>query len=58
MARVRKEILDALIQATGTKTVRRGPRGGVRWPPRYYVRRAAWHVLDHAWEIEDRMNGS
>jgi hypothetical protein len=26
-----------------------------RWPPRYVVRRAAWHVLDHAWEIEDRI---
>ena len=25
-----------------------------RWPPRYYIRRAAWHALDHAWEIEDR----
>ncbi len=24
------------------------------WPPRYAVRRVAWHVLDHAWEIEDR----
>ena len=24
------------------------------WTPRYAVRRAAWHVLDHAWEIEDR----
>ena len=24
------------------------------WPPRYYLRRAAWHALDHAWEIEDR----
>ena len=24
------------------------------WVPRYAVRRAAWHVLDHAWEIEDR----
>ncbi len=24
------------------------------WPARYYVRRAAWHWLDHAWEIEDR----
>ena len=21
---------------------------------RYWVRRAAWHVLDHAWEMEDR----
>jgi hypothetical protein len=24
------------------------------WPPRYYVRRAAWHLLDHGWEIQDR----
>jgi len=27
---------------------------GFKWPTRYMVRRAAWHVLDHAWEIEDR----
>jgi hypothetical protein len=25
-----------------------------RWSPRYFLRRATWHVLDHAWEIEDR----
>jgi hypothetical protein len=25
-----------------------------RWLPRYFVRRSAWHALDHAWEIEDR----
>ena len=31
-----------------------GPRGGKRWLPRYFVRRVAWHVLDHSWEIEDR----
>jgi hypothetical protein len=31
-----------------------GPRGGKRWPVRYFVRRSAWHLLDHAWEIEDR----
>ena len=24
------------------------------WPRRYAARRIAWHVLDHAWEIEDR----
>jgi hypothetical protein len=24
------------------------------WPARYAARRIAWHVLDHAWEIEDR----
>lgn len=34
---------------------RRGPSDGERgWPPRYAARRIAWHVLDHAWEIEDR----
>jgi hypothetical protein len=27
------------------------PKG---WLPRYAARRIAWHVLDHAWEIEDR----
>jgi hypothetical protein len=32
-----------------------GPRGGKRWSVRYFVRRAAWHALDHAWEIEDRL---
>jgi hypothetical protein len=31
-----------------------GPRGGKRWLPGYFVRRVAWNVLDHAWEIEDR----
>jgi hypothetical protein len=31
-----------------------GPRGGRRWSARYFVRRASWHALDHAWEIEDR----
>jgi hypothetical protein len=32
----------------------RGPHGGLHWTPRYFVRRLAWHELDHAWEIEDR----
>jgi hypothetical protein len=26
-----------------------------RWTPRYFVRRSAWHALDHAWELEDRI---
>lgn len=24
------------------------------WLPRYFLRRAAWHAVDHVWEIEDR----
>lgn len=30
------------------------PVAGRRWPPRYAARRIGWHVMDHAWEIEDR----
>ena len=30
---------------------------GRRWTARYATRRIAWHVLDHAWEIEDRISG-
>lgn len=25
-----------------------------KWPLRYFIRRAAWHMLDHAWEMEDK----
>lgn len=25
-----------------------------KWPPRYAARRIVWHVLDHAWEIQDK----
>ena len=31
-----------------------GPREGVHWSARYFVRCVAWHALDHVWEIEDR----
>ena len=32
-----------------------GPRGGKRWSARTFIRRSAWHILDHSWEIEDRI---
>jgi hypothetical protein len=51
--RVRKAVLAALETAV-LEGVPQGPRGGKRWSPRYFVRRSAWHVLDHAWELEDR----
>jgi hypothetical protein len=25
-----------------------------KWPLRYFIRRGTWHVLDHAWEMEDK----
>lgn len=53
--RARIAILDALQAALRGELPERGPRGGVLWPPRYFIRRVTWHVLDHVWEIEDRM---
>jgi hypothetical protein len=32
------------------------PLAGRKWPPRYAAARIAWHALDHAWEIEDRID--
>ncbi|MBK9179752.1 MAG: hypothetical protein IPM45_09320 [Acidimicrobiales bacterium] len=44
----RRAIVEALRSARAGGATDRG------WPPRYAARRIAWHVLDHAWEIEDR----
>lgn len=49
---------EALNIAAAEGLPEQGPRGGTIWPVRYFVRRAAWHTLDHAWEIEDRILGS
>ena len=54
MARIRQAILSTLTASAAGEIPAIGPRGGVRWTPRYFVRRVAWHALDHAWEIEDR----
>jgi hypothetical protein len=49
VAILRAAIAEALDAASdGAPPRERG------WPPRYAARRIAWHVLDHAWEIEDR----
>ena len=50
----RQAILDGLAASVRGELPAQGPRGSVHWTPRYFVRRVAWHVLDHAWEIEDR----
>ena len=47
--------IDALRASARGDIPARGPRGGVRWSARYFVRRLAWHILDHAWELEDRV---
>ncbi len=51
----RAAMLDALAASVRGEVPEFGPRGGKRWTGRYFVRREAWHVLDHAWEIEDRV---
>lgn len=51
---IHQAVLDALTASAHGETPTKGPRGGVIWAPRYFVRRVAWHVLDHVWEIEDR----
>jgi hypothetical protein len=51
---IRASVLDALTSAVRNGQPDRGPRGGAIWTPRRFLRRAAWHVLDHAWEIQDR----
>lgn len=53
---VRRAFIDAIRARARGEVPDRGPRGGVRWPAPYAVRRSAWHALDHAWEIEDRAN--
>ncbi len=55
LGRTRRAILEALGAAARGEVPPRGPRGGARCAPRSFVRRVAWHVLDHAWEIEDRL---
>lgn len=51
----RQAVLDALESAVKNGLPTAGPRGGKIWPARYFVRRSGWHVLDHVWEIEDRL---
>ena len=54
MEQIRMALSDALKASASGEIPAKGPRGGTRWTARYFVRRVAWHILDHAWEIEDR----
>jgi hypothetical protein len=55
LGRTRQAVLNGLAAAARGEIPEHGPRGGVIWTPRYFARRVAWHVLDHVWEIEDRL---
>ena len=47
--RLKESDRPALIEAF------RNPNRESRWPVAYAMRRTAWHALDHAWEMEDRI---
>ena len=55
LVRMRQAVLNALETAVMQGLPEKGPRGGKIWTPRFFVRRVAWHTLDHVWEIEDRI---
>lgn len=53
------EVREAAVRLLRAREAGDEPAPGPRrtrpfWSPRYFVRRSAWHALDHAWEIEDR----
>lgn len=54
MAELRRVGREAITAAARYEPIANPSAVKKRWPPRYIVRRSAWHVLDHAWEIEDR----
>lgn len=54
LAATRQAVREALDAAARGLVPERGPRGGKMWTGRYFARRLTWHVLDHAWEVEDR----
>lgn len=54
-AAIRAEAIRELANRAKGVPARESKRIRPWWTPRYYVRRAAWHALDHAWELEDRI---
>ncbi len=52
---IHNEVLNCLREAAAGQVPPQGARALKRWPLAYFVRRVAWHVLDHGWEIEDRI---
>lgn len=55
LAAIRTAFIDALTAIANGEPVPMPSRTQKLWSPRYAVRRTAWHVLDHAWELEDRV---
>jgi hypothetical protein len=50
-----RDVALATLRARATgQPVANPSKASKPWSPRWYVRYAAWHSFDHAWEIEDR----
>ena len=54
MKLLRTAFLDAIAAASDGRPFANPRNTRKPWSLRYTIRRTAWHVLDHAWEIEDR----
>ncbi len=48
--RAHREAMIAGIRETNAQ----GAAAGAWWTVQFLIRRCAWHMLDHAWEMEDR----
>ena len=55
LAALRDAFVGALTAIAEGEPVPTPSRTQKLWSPRYAVRRTAWHVLDHAWELQDRV---
>jgi hypothetical protein len=51
---IHERAVEALTARARGELPDEGARGGKRWPAPFFIRRTAWHALDHAWEIQDR----
>ena len=57
MAELRRDFVETFIARAEDRELPRPNKVKRPWTPRYAARRSAWHALDHAWEIEDRLPG-
>lgn len=55
MHAMRIAVLETLSLAVKGEVPENGPRGGAMWPTPYFVRSVVSHLIDHIWEIENRI---
>jgi hypothetical protein len=54
VVRLRELIVESLAAIAAGDEIADATAVRSPWSARYFARRATWHVLDHAWEIQDR----